>query len=877
MKTINLSLMFESIKNSINTCYDTMINKINEKITNKIVVEINDTTTEFYKSVKAKTVTNLPPKIGYYDETNVPLYGSYNMSYTSISGRADYITTDMEGREITYYLGAKDGLTKQYYFRAYRNNLSNTNIANYSFENEPVTFNKKKITDIIGLENDYLVARLEDGNYYLFDTKFSSNTSIWEIMRPDLKVDEWIKNNDIVSCFFTTYNYNNTGYDTQYILVGVQEYGKQIITHVRTIIINTDSSKKVEGTSYDTISDTSYISLDLSKCKSSEHPDYTYDVSFYDYSKYSIAIANVDTETQCTIVLYANVSVTIYNEKSEAIHNSWGNCKYVNTSKYNKKHGWKSKRISSDRYSEDKWNLSLDDYYDMKNWKIPYSNNGILNVNGYDSVQYVSLCFDKLNKEIYMMNYHRDTYFSQIMMLATNKVDLQTKNCVDFISSSIDCYYSWCTPDTSPWAKKLYAPSLMYNCFALDAESQSYGHNHILFIPETNGDVYEIKAGSWNIQKELDTNIDIHGGSARYCCVRDDSSQYGCTWYCYIRDGNTLKIYNIKVKNRTDKVGNVHNDLCYIDKNSPVDTFTLPNLDLAEYPCGYGWVYVPAKFGTPKFILYAGTYNANKRKVNIDNNGNKTLVSEEGVPHIYVIYHNGTYTRIKTPDSHRQQYINCAYTASPYTPCTMYPYGNAFLDNDGRTIFFDGEYDCFGLVGQYYLKQTKIKLNASYNGLDDFTQRGVGDGGWQGSKTTGYNKQFGYYMCRGGWTTSNFYFYPSLNDLWNGTNVQRKYVINHGSVGLVAYVQSFPIYLGGYYSIVPAQEVYLKPNATNYIYIQRDTANLDEVHLLVYDHLISPENQKGIVFNTLLIAKIETNDGGSTSQKSYNIKYYGNN
>ena len=40
---------------------------------------------------------------------------------------------------------------------------------------------------------------------------------------------------------------------------------------------------------------------------------------------------------------------------------------------------------------------------------------------------------------------------------------------------------------------------------------------------------------------------------------------------------------------------------------------------------------------------------------------------------------------------------------------------------------------------------------------------------------------------------------------------------------------------------------------------------------------IIPENQKGIVFNTLLIAKIETNDGGSTSQKSYNIKYYGNN
>lgn len=111
--------------------------------------------------------------------------------------------------------------------------------------------------------------------------------------------------------------------------------------------------------------------------------------------------------------------------------------------------------------------------------------------------------------------------------------------------------------------------------------------------------------------------------------------------------------------------------------------------------------------------------------------------------------------------------------------------------------------------------------------------------------------------------------------LGNG-ECKKFYLDTEGSVGLIAYLQSIPIYLGGYYSIADSAEIYLKPNKDNYIYLVRDPDDYTKVDTEVYTSPLSDLDAKNdLDFSRILVAKITTNDKQATSQVDYLIDHYG--
>ena len=108
---------------------------------------------------------------------------------------------------------------------------------------------------------------------------------------------------------------------------------------------------------------------------------------------------------------------------------------------------------------------------------------------------------------------------------------------------------------------------------------------------------------------------------------------------------------------------------------------------------------------------------------------------------------------------------------------------------------------------------------------------------------------------------------PTVTSL-NAKHIYRIYT--QSSQGLVAYIPSIPIFLGGYFSIIENPiPVTLKPNSDNYIYIERD--NNDRTSIIASSSTTRTINEGDKVFNKILCAKCTTNDSSIISVEYYRI------
>ena len=102
----------------------------------------------------------------------------------------------------------------------------------------------------------------------------------------------------------------------------------------------------------------------------------------------------------------------------------------------------------------------------------------------------------------------------------------------------------------------------------------------------------------------------------------------------------------------------------------------------------------------------------------------------------------------------------------------------------------------------------------------------------------------------------------------NAKHIYQIYV--QSSQGLVAYIPSIPIFLGGYFSIIENPiPVTLKPNSDNYIYIERDSN--DRTSIIASSSTTRTINEGDKVFNKILCAKCTTNDSSIISVEYYRI------
>lgn len=143
----------------------------------------------------------------------------------------------------------------------------------------------------------------------------------------------------------------------------------------------------------------------------------------------------------------------------------------------------------------------------------------------------------------------------------------------------------------------------------------------------------------------------------------------------------------------------------------------------------------------------------------------------------------------------------------------------------------------------------------------------------------GYHPSFGYYVscgsdpniiaaivCSKRAGTSDVAL--SEADFFTPTHVgtYTKYNTITATVGLVAYITTFPLFLGGYFSMIPNLSVSLTPNANNYIYLRRDPNDRTNIIATVLVDQVLPNS-----FSRILISKVVTNSQNVVTSTNYPV------
>lgn len=107
----------------------------------------------------------------------------------------------------------------------------------------------------------------------------------------------------------------------------------------------------------------------------------------------------------------------------------------------------------------------------------------------------------------------------------------------------------------------------------------------------------------------------------------------------------------------------------------------------------------------------------------------------------------------------------------------------------------------------------------------------------------------------------------SLSDWFSNTNSITLGLKTQSSIGLSAYIMSYPITLGGYYSMTGDIALTLLPNTDNYVFLSRDSIDPNKINASIESNYAYPG------FNRICVAKLTTDIGSITSQYIYPLVY----
>lgn len=831
----SLSLTLKNLKKTIADCYikvtdTTIIDRIKQKINNSINVNNQTINTK----IQEGAFCNLPPKIGYFDEKTVPIYAHYNMSYSPISGRAWCVTSDADGQELIYFYGSDDGTKAVKVYVCIRNNLSDTK--GFIFGNtalKPQCVNLE-IVDIRGISNTYLIAKTTDNKWYRFDTNYSSNTNLWTATEITNMMTSAAGVSKVL--WFPTVN--------RYLLLCMRN-NKGYLS-----VYDNDLNFQWED-----------MVVDPSKAKYNNHPNYIINLSYYnDGNNACSGLCYVDQKN--ILIVHVGYRAYLYDENGVCFYAN-GSGGYVDHVSLNPED-----LLTEHYFTSVSWNMGVDTWYNFEKSNVRGDSTFIFGLGWYK----LAMSYDFINQYLYTSKIQHDLSNCEFWRVPIDKLDTTTKGAN--ISFNNSTYWSINTPDTAPWAKQNNAPSIIYGNIYLYCLSTQYGWRSVAVVPEDtkDGDRKSVVAGSWKI---CDSNTDWAAGNDHYCCVREDfNKKDGASWYQLTADNTYIYVYRLDYKERIDSAGNKRDDYLY-RPNDYVARFKRPaNLSYWDYPKGIQFAYRSEKFGgTKKLIVLA----QNNRETILNSDGSYTNKDGWSVPRFVIIEEDGSYHTIDMPQNYINYWLakaNKAYPQTRHTRASRAP----FLDHDGQTFYV-------GCCIRWYVDAHvetayKVKFSSDFQKIESMTDLpGQKNGEWyEGHESLGWCKQYGYTRTYSDRINAAIrYSQDSMDEaICGGGNSKTLYFGTEGSVGLIAYMQSTPIYLGGYFSVMPAQEIYLKPNSDNYIYLSRDKADYTKVNVEIYDHLLGVEDQSlNINFARILVSKITTDNKGSISQKYYNINYYG--
>jgi len=388
-------------------------------------------------------------------------------------------------------------------------------------------------------------------------------------------------------------------------------------------------------------------------------------------------------------------------------------------------------------------------------------------------------------------------------------------------------------PDTCPWAKVQREPFLMGNNWYFRCFSNKYGEQvcHVNYKKNGTSNKLEVIGGLWSI---YDNTLDKYAID----CVRYSDSNV--KWN-YINTGdNTITEVNFSGK-----------DISL--SNTPI--LTIPSLPsgIQNIRCWYNPI---------NNKIYAMVIDITS-----------TDATKQGLA--YILEYDcatGVYKSHKNVSVGWMEFFNNSI-GQLKTYAQMGIYSNIFINSDESMYFY------IYYSGTVSNGKRLVKLSPQPDGTLLFTDFSINITLLYSQSYIGYDSNFGVFTTNkfNLWTTSaisctrdyvNGGADKSIDTTFNGNGYLFYFGLN-GSTGLVAYLQDTPIFLGGYYSTIPSQEIYLNPNSDNYIYFSRDKSDRTKVNINNFPKLMG--DPTSIQFSRVLAGKITTDAANPTSQTLYNI------
>lgn len=178
---------------------------------------------------------------------------------------------------------------------------------------------------------------------------------------------------------------------------------------------------------------------------------------------------------------------------------------------------------------------------------------------------------------------------------------------------------------------------------------------------------------------------------------------------------------------------------------------------------------------------------------------------------------------------------------------------NWFASNGTTCLTENGRFlSQFGVshVGGTAWYQSEFNVNtkvSTVHGDAKFNNPGGAYGGVSGYYGTsfGYSVDFGYYSAEGSATQTSIAIVSSKDvrgvgttisedDWYNGTGTRHVIHLSaEPTVGLFVYLKAYPLFIGGYYTVVPELSLPVAPNATNYVYAEKDPVDRTVLNITV--------------------------------------------
>lgn len=857
---------------------------------------INNTKTNLNTQIYKNDFLNELPKIGYYQEDTVEVLSKYNMNYSPETDNNKLamfcLTSDSNNREILYYLGNDGSQNSSDYhlFYAYRTNDN----SQFTFINSPFDNfidGETSYSTLISCGNTWIVLQGKTGKYYLVHTNYSLNSNNWTYDNIDFCLKDNFSGIKLYGCryfdeydLFTWYeccsnNFNNAKM-FRFYAAKIKE---------KTIKFKQDFDSPNQCMYIYNTQSNSYKN-DLSETTGAAY-NYSNDGGTNLYNGWQAPGMLYDQENQRLIYYTQSNTLKSFLRSSgkKVEYNSYIKAIYKIPNSILTSYSGTITLLNSKTIDRNKTQLQNSNYGTiLTDYTKSYTT--------ATSIQ-MQCSYDEKNRRNYRMGTSRDVNYDKrcfrnncddnplITSKSYDSEDFMKQGDNNTKTISASGMYYCLQPDASVWGKRLS----FYNMLEADIwHGYSKVNNSISLRLFTVSEYQKIK------NFEGSGFIGIEPIPSKYFLLSSSYTSPYSNWNYSTTVLENEDSYYCNVSSNEDILSIKH----YIPNTTIDANFNYTSsLEFEDNYNNYPF--------ENNHKVRVGNYNCSLRTMQYNKVGNwyLILVIVDDPNAINESYYKNSYIGIIRRDTKTIKVFDWNYISKFSNNIR-----NAINWGNSRKLYTVSSWItqpifvnkttvivCYRAIGEqntYTTTRAIIQFNDALNDIiscKDCNNGGINiapDGIFESARNFTYSKKYGYAFTAvenyGGSRVSYYTQKPllasqyesdrtvySMEDVLINANCHHYKMFLQASQGLICYVPSIPIFLGGYFEVIQNPiSVNLKPNTNNYIYLERDS-NTNQLKAYALTTKDIEEGSKQ--FSRILLARVLTDSANPIETEYYRI------